>query len=301
MVLVSFVLVFFVVAALVFAGIHFRSAYAKTKKEAAPQEKPQEKEVPPPPEPEPEEVVPVEIPPLKKSLGAACVESDECDKAGGLVCRDNLCQRAVTMDDLPAADGAPLTGTVLTNINSSSSSASDIVLLRNRHKGRCLGRDPVTGKLIHSPVGADGSLVPCDVDDPNFHWSAQTDPDGNKKFQLLNTNMCLALSGTHRAGIGLLGKRVDLQPCDVTPQEFVQWRADHQGTESVEINDTTVVLPAYYALRSKVSDLDDVSQDWCLKVDNYHPSRPESRIIPSLCSRAFRRETMHLNFPKVTA
>eukprot|EP00959_Pyramimonas_sp_CCMP1952_P468223 9492861-Pyramimonas_sp.AAC.1 len=111
--------------------------------------------------------------------------------------------------------------------------------------------------------------------------------------------MCLALSGTHRAGIGLLGKRVDLQPCDVTPQEFVQWRADHQGTESVEINDTTVVLPAYYALRSKVSDLDDVSQDWCLKVDNSHPSRPQSAIKPDLCSRAFRRETMHLNFPKL--
>jgi hypothetical protein len=245
------------------------------------------------------------LPPRKKSLGEACVEHSECNR--GLDCRvanedgDKQCLLRVNMEDLPGADQMQVPGTELGTI-----STGDKFMIRNRHKGRCLGKND-DDRLVHSEVGPKGETIPCDAEDPDFQWENLNIPGTNKKkFRIVDTNLCLALDGRLNVTSSFPNGRwasqsnFSLVSCD-RPNKATAVEVVPEPEESGVVNGQEFVPARYYALKTYSTEVAERpgTRPGCLWMPGWHPNNAQTSYVVSRCDRSRKNDTMHFNFPKI--
>lgn len=245
------------------------------------------------------------LPPRKKSLGEPCVEHSECNR--GLDCRvanedgDKQCLLRVNMEDLPGADQVQVPGTELGTI-----STGDKFMIRNRHKGRCLGKND-SDKLVHSEVGPNGETIPCDAEDPDFHWENVNIPGTNKKkFRIVDTNLCLALNGRLNVtsqfpnGRWAPQQNFTLVSCD-RPNKATAIEVVPEPEESGVVNGQEFVPARYYALKTYSTEVPERpgTTPGCMWMPGWHRNNAQTSYIVTKCDRSSKNDTMHFNFPKL--
>ena len=243
------------------------------------------------------------LPPIKKALNEACEETSECNS--GLECRvvdesgTKKCKRIFTSDRLPGADRVTIPGTELGEI-----SAIDKFFIRNRHKGRCLGRGD-EDKLIHSKVGERGETLPCDTENPDFHWE-RLDIQGTnrKKFRLVDTDLCLALNGhlnkTQQYPEGIWGNSTmfSLVSCTDRPNKATAIEIVPEPPESGMVDGELFVPAPYYSLKTYSSKIEQLpgTKAQCMWLSGGQDMQ-KARI--KQCEESRLNDTMHFNFPKI--
>ena len=245
------------------------------------------------------------LPPRKKSLGEPCVEHSECNR--GLDCRvaneegDKQCLLRVNMEDLPGADQVQVPGTELGTI-----STGDKFMIRNRHKGRCLGKND-EDRLVHSEVGPNGETIPCDAEDPDFQWENVNIPGTNKKkFRIVDTNLCLALNGRLNVtsqfpnGRWSPQQNFSLVSCN-RPNKATAIEVVPEPEESGIVNGQEFVPARYYALKTYSTQVAENpgSTPGCLWMPGWHPNNAQTSYVVTKCDRSIKNDTMHFNFPKL--
>lgn len=245
------------------------------------------------------------LPPRKKSLGEVCVEHSECNR--GLDCRltddgTKKCKLRVHMEDLPGADQVEVPGTELGTI-----STEDKFLIRNRHKGRCLGKND-QNRLVHTEVGAGGETIPCDPNDPDFQWENLSIPGTNKKkFRIIDTNLCLALNGrlnvtgTFPNGRWAAQRHFSLASCD-RPNKATAIEVIAEPEESGVVDGQEFVPARYYSLKTYSTEVAENpgSTPGCLWMPGWHPNNAQTSYQVDNCARSRKNDTMHFNFPKIS-
>lgn len=245
------------------------------------------------------------LPPRKKSLNEACVEQSECNR--GLDCRvvneagDKQCRVRVNMEDLAGADQVQVPGTELGTI-----STGDKFMIRNRHKGRCLGKND-EDRLVHSEVGPNGQTIPCDAEDSNFQWENVNIPGTNKKkFRIVDTNLCLALNGRLNVtsqfpnGRWASQQNFSLVSCD-RPNKATAIEVVPEPEESGIVEGQEFVPARYYALKTYSTEVAERpgTTPGCLWMPGWHPNNAQTSYIVTKCDRSSKNDTMHFNFPKI--
>jgi hypothetical protein len=333
------VVVVLVVGVLIWTGQIDLEAFKKKPESPSPDP---EEDVPPPDEPE-EDVPPPDEPeisppePVLKGLYELCQEHDECNSdlkcintssgdknclyphtknlhdtcVDQLECPRNLdcrvassgayqCETPILMEDLTGADQVKIPGTEYRPIG-----PGDKFFIRNRHKGRCLGRkidDQGRNILTHSPVGPSGETIPCDISDPNFHWVTENIAGSqNKKYKLINTDLCLALNGGYRrtssnpAGKWFPQSNFSIAPCthrDVgdlpTELELLS-----KPPESITIDGQEIFIAPAYAIKTKSSTVPS-----CARMRGWGTNYPEASVNLVDCATS-TTDTKQFNFPVI--
>ena len=135
--------------------------------------------------------------------------------------------------------------------------------------------------------------IPCDTKDENYHWTSIDVPGTNKqKFKMVGTDQCLALRGHTRSdGVWANHMYLTLQPCDVEPQEFVQWEKKAEPAESGIVNGEVFVPDPYYSIKSATPN------NQCLNMMGWNRSMPNIKPRRDVCTRSRKNSVMHFNFP----
>eukprot|EP00959_Pyramimonas_sp_CCMP1952_P141487 2961245-Pyramimonas_sp.AAC.1 len=94
--------------------------------------------------------------------------------------------------------------------------------------------------------------IPCDTTDETYHWTSVDVHCTNKqKFKMVGTDQCLSLAG-HNTSTGLWRDHtyLYLRPCDIEPQQFVEWEMKAEPAESGIVDGEVFVAPPYYSMKS---------------------------------------------------
>ena len=138
--------------------------------------------------------------------------------------------------------------------------------------------------------------IPCDTTDEKYHWTSIDIPGTNKqKFKLVGTNQCLALRGNNTSQGWKNHTYLLPQPCDVEPQEFVQWEKRAEPLESGVVNGEIFVPDPYYSLKSATPN------NKCIRMSGWNYKRPTVRPYRDTCERTSKNSLMHFNFPIINA
>lgn len=232
--------------------------------------------------------------PPKLALGERCTETSECNR--NLECRtdytgEKKCLIMTTSDMLPGADQVQIEGTQIGEIND-----GDKFFIRNRHKGRCLGRD-AKNALIHSRVGPLGETIPCDIHDPNFHWvSEEIQGTNKKKYRMINTNLCLALDGMYRpSGQWVTASQMSLVSCTDRDPRATGIELFQLDVESGTVDGEFVTLNPYNLMKSH-----SLNPAACMELGGWEATIGEQKT-PRLtqCEHFVNNTFMHWNFPKI--
>jgi hypothetical protein len=195
---------------------------------------------------------------------------------------------------LSGSDAVYIPGTELGEITS-----NDKFFIRNRHYGRCLGRD-ASNTLIHSPAGpTHAESIPCDINDPNFHWVSEEVSDPNKqRFRLINTNLCLALPEIQFGGAWANTSRTfTLADCDSQTEQAVSFEKIPIERTAI-INDEPVQLDTNYALKIYSGSAREIGTCSELETVLSNDRTIMRKLRPFRCDD-LSRTPLHFTFPKI--